>query len=68
VHDDRANGDLLRCAEYAYECVVEKGRADPLALLADIDSQTGKDHDRNGAGEAGSHARSCSSRRRATVS
>jgi hypothetical protein len=38
VYDYGAYGDLLRCPDYANERVVEKRRADPLPLVAGIDS------------------------------
>ena len=38
VNDDCAYGYLLRCVDHAHERVVEQGRADPLALLADVNS------------------------------
>lgn len=47
MQDDGANGDLVRCADDAHKRVVEKGRADPAALLARVYSQAGKARDWN---------------------
>jgi hypothetical protein len=44
---DCPNSDLLRCTDDAHESVVEKRRTNPIALLADIDSKTGEDRDRD---------------------